>query len=113
MEGWLYVAALKELFAGELVGRAFGERMTTDLVVRALEQAVATRRPPPELLHHSERGSQYCSSKYCGIQKSYVWRVSMTCRGNGDDNAPARKDAKFPTPAAKLFTARANQPQRM
>lgn len=42
-EGWLYVAAIKDLFAGEIVGRAFGERKTTDLVVRALEQAVITR----------------------------------------------------------------------
>jgi len=44
-EGWLYVAALKDLFAGEVVGRSFGARMTTYLVVRAFEQAVATRDP--------------------------------------------------------------------
>ncbi len=42
-EGWLYVAAIKDLFAGEIVGRAFGNRMTTDLIVGALEQAVAVR----------------------------------------------------------------------
>jgi putative transposase len=47
-EGWLYVAAIKDLFAGEIVGRSFGQRMTTDLVVRALEQAVAARRPTPD-----------------------------------------------------------------
>lgn len=50
-EGWLYVAAIKDLFAGEIVGRSFGARMTTDLVVRALEQAVTTRRPAPGLIH--------------------------------------------------------------
>ena len=57
-EGWLYVAAIKDLFAGEIVGRSFGQRMTTDLVVRALDQAVATRRPASGLIHHSDRGSQ-------------------------------------------------------
>lgn len=57
-EGWLYVAAIKDLFAGEIVGRSFGERLTTDLVARAFEPAVATRRPPPGLIRHSDRGSQ-------------------------------------------------------
>jgi len=42
-EGWLYVAAIKDLFAGEIVGRSFGARMTTDLVVRAFAQAVSAQ----------------------------------------------------------------------
>ena len=63
-EGWLYVAAMKDLFAGEIGGRACGERMTTDLVVRAFEQAVLARRPAAGLIHHSDRGSQYCSHEY-------------------------------------------------
>jgi transposase InsO family protein len=50
------VAAVKDLFAGGIVGRTFGERMTTELVVRAFEQAVAARRPPEGLIHHSDRG---------------------------------------------------------
>ena len=66
-EGWLFVAAIKDLFAGEIVGRSFGERMTTELVVRALEQAVATRGPAAGLIHHSDRGSQYCSHQYQGL----------------------------------------------
>ncbi len=52
-EGWLYVAAIKDLFAGEIVGRSFGSRMTTDLVVRALQQAVAVRRPAVGLIHQT------------------------------------------------------------
>lgn len=87
-EGWLYVAAIKDLFAGEIVGRAFGGRMTSALVVRALEQAVATRRPAPGLIHHSDRGSQYCSSEYRGMLESYTMRASMSRRGNCYDNAP-------------------------
>jgi putative transposase len=87
-EGWLYVAAIKDLFAGEIVGRSFGERMTTDLVVRALEQAVATRRPAEGLIHHSDRGSQYCSHEYQGMVAQHGMRVSMSRKGNCYDNAP-------------------------
>ncbi len=87
-EGWLYVAAIKDLFAGEVVGRSFGDRMTTDLVVCALEQAVVTRRPTSGLVHHSDRGSQYCSHEYQALLGSYEMRVSMSRTGNCYDNAP-------------------------
>lgn len=87
-EGWLYVAAIKDLFGGEIVGRSCGERMTTDLVTRALNQAVATRRPLPGLIHHSDRGSQYCSHQYQALLRSYEMRVSMSRKGNCYDNAP-------------------------
>ncbi|MCA1616907.1 MAG: IS3 family transposase, partial [Acidobacteria bacterium] len=87
-EGWLYVAAIKDLFAGEIVGRGFGERMTTDLVVRALEQAVTARRPAAGLIHHSDRGSQYCSHEYQALLRSHEMRVSMSRKGNCYDNAP-------------------------
>jgi putative transposase len=87
-EGWLYVAALKDLFAGEIVGRAFGARMTTELVVRAFEQAVAARRPAEGLMHHSDRGSQYCSHEYRGLLARHGLRVSMSRKGNCYDNAP-------------------------
>lgn len=87
-EGWLYVAAIKDLFAGEIVGRAFGERMTTELVARALAQAVTARRPAAGLVHHSDRGAQYCSHEYQGLLASYSMRVSMSRKGNCYDNAP-------------------------
>ena len=87
-EGWLYVAAIKDLFAGEIVGRSFGERMTTELVVRALEQAVSARRPMAGLIHHSDRGSQYCSREYQGLLVRYGMRASMSRKGNCYDNAP-------------------------
>jgi putative transposase len=87
-EGWLYVAAIKDLFAGEIVGRAFGQRMTTDLVVRAFEQAVAARRPAPGLIHHSDRGSQYCSHEYQALLAGCGMRCSMSRKGNCYDNAP-------------------------
>jgi putative transposase len=88
-EGWLYVAAIKDLFAGEIVGRSLGERMTTDLVVRAFAQAVASRRPAAGLVHHSDRGSQYCSGEYRALLESYGIQASMSRKGNCYDNAPA------------------------
>lgn len=87
-EGWLYVAAIKDLFAGQIVGRSFGQRMTTELVARALEQAVAARRPAEGLIHHSDRGSQYCSHEYQGLLAHHGMRVSMSRKGNCYDNAP-------------------------
>ncbi len=87
-EGWLYVAAIKDLFAGEIVGREIGERMTTDLVVRAFAQAVAARRPAAGLIHHSDRGSQYCSHEYQALLLRHGVRASMSRKGNCYDNAP-------------------------
>lgn len=87
-EGWLYVAAIKDLFAGEVVGRSFGARMTTDLVVRAFEQAVSARRPSAGLIHHSDRGSQYCSHEYQALLRAHEMGVSMSRKGNCYDNAP-------------------------
>ena len=87
-EGWLYVAAIKDLFAGEIVGRAFGQRMTTGLVARALAQAVAARRPAEGLIHYSDRVSQYCSHEYQALLRGHGMRASMSRRGNCYDNAP-------------------------
>lgn len=87
-EGWLYVAAIKDLFAGEIVRRAFGRRMTTDLVVRAFREAVSARRPAEGLIHHSDRGSQYCSREYRALLASHGMRASMSRKGNCYDNAP-------------------------
>jgi putative transposase len=87
-EGWLYVAAIKDLFAGEIVGRGFGARTTAGLVVRALEQAVAARRPAEGLIHHSDRGSQYCSHEYEALLRGHGMRASMSRKGNCYDNAP-------------------------
>jgi putative transposase len=87
-EGRLYVAAIKDLFAGEVVGRSFGRGMAADLVVRALEQAVSARRPAAGLIHHSDRGAQSCSHEYQGVLASYGLRASTSGKGNCYDNAP-------------------------
>jgi putative transposase len=88
LEGWLYIAGVKDLFSGELVGYAMGERMTQTLVMHALFQAISRKRPPRGLIHHSDRGSQYCAHDYQKMLKQFGMISSMSRRGNCYDNAP-------------------------
>ena len=87
-EGWLYLAGIKDLFNGELVGYAMSDRMTTTLVSQALFRAVAAKRPAKGLIHHSDRGSQYCAHAYQKQLQQFGMRVSMSRKGDCWDNAP-------------------------
>jgi putative transposase len=87
-EGWLYVAGHKDLFSGNIVGYAMGERLTRNLVSQSLFKAVATKRPAQGLIHHSDRGSQYCSQEYRNLMDRFGLKVSMSGKGNCYDNAP-------------------------
>lgn len=87
-EGWLYLAGIKDLFNGEIVGYSMGERMTCELVASALLRAIELRHPAPGLLHHSDRGSQYCAGDYQKLLKLYGMQISMSRKGNCWDNAP-------------------------
>jgi putative transposase len=87
-EGWLYVAGHKDLFSGNIVGYAMGERLTRNLVSQSLFKAVAGERPAQGLIHHSDRGSQYCSHEYRNLMERYGLKVSMSRKGNCYDNAP-------------------------
>jgi putative transposase len=87
-EGWLYLAGIKDLHTCEIVGYALGERMTKDLVSRALFGAVVHKRPPPGLIHHSDRGSQYCAHDYRRLLDQFGMQCSMSRKGNCYDNAP-------------------------
>ena len=62
--------------------------MTTDLVCQALFQAVSAKRPGPGLIHHSDRGSQYCAHEYQNCLRQFGMKASMSRRGNCYDNAP-------------------------
>ncbi len=88
VEGWLYLSGVKDLHPGEIVGYAMGTRMIQDLVGRALFQAVAAKRPTPGLIHHSDRGSQYCAHDYQALLRQSGMKASMSRRGNCYDNAP-------------------------
>jgi putative transposase len=87
-EGWLYVAAHKDLFTADIVGYAMGERLTMNLVSQSLFKAVAAKRPAKGLIHHSDRGTQYCSHEYRNILERFGLLASMSRKGNCYDNAP-------------------------
>jgi len=87
-EGWLYLASHKDLCNGEIVGYAAGERMTSELVIKSLTMAIKRRNPSSGLIHHSDRGSQYCCYEYQDLLKSLGIRQSMSRKGDCYDNAP-------------------------
>ena len=87
-EGWLYLAGHKDLFTGEIVGYAMGERLTRNLTTQSLLRAVEAKRPSQGLIHHSDRGSQYCSREYRSLVEHFGLSVSMSGTGNCYDNAP-------------------------
>ena len=87
-EGWLYLAGHKDLFTGEIVGYAMGERLTRNLVSRSLFRALSAKHPARGLIHHSDRGSQYCAYEYHQILDQFDMRASMSGKGNCFDNAP-------------------------
>lgn len=87
-EGWLYLAGVKDVFTCELVGYAMGARMTQDLTAQALWRAVRSKRPAPGLIHHSDRGTQYCADDYRKLVAQFGMQASMSRKGNCYDNAP-------------------------
>lgn len=87
-EGWLYLAGHKDVFTGEVVGYAMGPRMTKNLLSQSLFRAVAAKGPVPGLIHHSDRGSQYCSHEYRKLLDQFHMRASMSRKGDCYDNAP-------------------------
>jgi putative transposase len=86
-EGRLYLASVLDLCTREIVGWRLQERMTTDLVLGALQDAYVAKKPKKGLLHHSDRGSQYASEDYQEQLKTYKMKSSMSRKGNCYDNA--------------------------
>jgi putative transposase len=87
-EGWLYLAGVKDVFTCEIVGYSMSERMTQELTGQALFRAAQQKRPMAGLIHHSDRGSQYCSHSYRTLLEQFGMKASMSRRGNCYDNAP-------------------------
>ena len=87
-EGWLYLAGIKDVFTCEIVGYAMADRMTQTLTAQAVWKAVQHKRPPIGLIHHSDRGSQYCTHDYRKRIKQFGLKASMSRKGNCYDNAP-------------------------
>jgi len=86
-EGRLYLASVLDLYTRKIVGWKLADRMTTDLVMAALDQAYAAKKPARGLIHHSDRGSQYASEEYRTQLKKYKMEASMSRKGNCYDNA--------------------------
>jgi len=86
-EGWLYLASVMDLYSRKIVGFHMDERMTTDLVLKALGRAYMQQGKPQGILHHSDRGSQYASHAYKARLKEYNMKGSMSRKGNCYDNA--------------------------
>jgi putative transposase len=86
-EGWLYLAIVLDLFSRKIVGWAVSDRMKRGLAMGALQRAIVLRRPPRGLIHHSDRGSQYCSADYRKLLDAHGFVASMSGRGNCYDNA--------------------------
>ena len=87
-EGWLYLAAVEDLYSRRVVGWSMDATMTSRLVVDALEMAVQRRLPDEGLLAHSDRGSQYASEHYQLLLAKHGIECSMSGVGQCWDNAP-------------------------
>lgn len=92
LAGWVYLAAVLDLFSRKVVGWAISDSLATPLVAEALRRAVESRRPVGgELLHHSDRGCQYTSDAYQRTLATLGIECSMSRRGNCYDNAVAER----------------------
>lgn len=88
-EGWLYLAGIIDLFSRKIVGWSMSEHLHAQLVTDALRMAIQRRRPPPGLIHHSDRGVQYACSDFQQLLLDQRFLCSMSAVGNCYDNAPA------------------------
>jgi putative transposase len=111
-EGWLYLAAMLDASSRRVVGWAIADHMRVELALAALKMAITARRPQHgELVHHSDRGSQYTAGAYQAVLTAHGIRCSMSRKGNCWDNAMAESffatlkrelipEAGWPTKAA-------------
>jgi len=101
LEGWLYLAAILDLFSRRVVGYAMGPRIDTKLVLRALDRALAKRSGTSDVIIHSDRGSQFASGAFRRALDESTLVLSMSRRGNCWDNALV--ESFFGTLKTELF----------
>ena len=87
-EGWLYLAAIKDMATREIVGWSMADHLRAELCIDALVMALQRCRPSPGLIHHSDRGVQYACGPYRAVLERHGITQSMSRRGNCLDNAP-------------------------
>ena len=108
-EGWVYLAVILDLHSRRVIGWAIAARMKKDLAIRALNMAIVLRRPPKGCIHHTDRGSQYCSHDYQKILRKHGLIASMSGKGNCYDNSAV--ESFFKSLKAELIWRR-NWPTR-
>ena len=99
-EGWLYLAGVMDVYSRRLVGWSMGSRVSAELTLSALRQAIDRREVRPNLLHHSDRGSQYAAGEYQRLLSENGMICSMSRKGDCWDNAPM--ESFFATLKAEL-----------
>ena len=86
-EGWLYLAAVMDLYSMAIVGWSMSDRLNREIVVKALMMAIWWRKPGEQLMHHSDRGSQYASEDFQDLLTEHGIECSMSGTGSCYDNA--------------------------
>jgi putative transposase len=100
-EGWLYLAVMIDLHSRRVISWAVSNRLKKDLALQTLNRAVALRNPPLGCIHHTDRGSQYCSHDYQKRLRQLGFKPSMSGKGNCYDNAAV--ETFFKTIKAELI----------
>jgi len=85
--GFVYLAVILDLFARRAIGYSISRNIDTALCLAALTMAIANRKPPKGVIHHSDRGVQYASLDYTETLLQYGFLISMSRKGNPYDNA--------------------------
>ena len=88
-EGWLYIAVVMDLFSRKVVGLSMSDRLETELVTKALKQALYNRKTSKDLMFHSDRGTQYTSNEFKELTYRHGITLSMSAKGRCYDNAVA------------------------
>jgi putative transposase len=84
---FVFLAVVLDAFSRKVVGWELSRSLSSGLALRALEKAITERQPPPGLVHHSDRGSQYACREYVGLLEKHQMVASMSRPGNPYDNA--------------------------
>ena len=114
--GFVYLAVVLDAWSRRVVGWALGSRITAQLVSQALQQAVDERQPPPALVHHSDRGTQYASQEYVRLLSRHGMIGSMSRLANPYDNARCEsffKTLKTEQGAGQLINEASQWQQRL
>jgi putative transposase len=106
-EGWLYLAVILDLHSRRVIGWAVSNRMKRDLAIRALTMAITFRQPPKGSIHHTDRGSQYCSHDYQKLLRQHGFKRRR--RSGGFKIVKYKHGLSFPEGHEKTTTLNLSQ----